>query len=352
MVSCGDERIGFTMNLESFMRMLMRDSLVYDQGVFEIVRTKGNDVAGFIPLDAATIRHSIPTDAEREEGIRRKDDSVAFVQVLADEVKAEWTAMDLAFCVRRPRTNIGVNGYGYPELEDLVRVTTSILHGETYNANNFTHGMHTAGILALKSKMNPRLFKAFRREFYALMSGAYNAKKTPIVQLDPDAKEELQAINLSQSNKDMEFEKWMAYLQKIACAIFQIDPAELGFIYGAEGQTGALSQQGPEARILASKEKGLRPLLRSAQVWLNRWVVKQVDPEYELVFVGLDQQRREAQFEADMKRMKHFMSMNEIRARHDMKPIPPEVDGGAADMILDASYMNTALQLRQMAQMA
>lgn len=351
MVSCGDERIGFELNMESFLRMLMRDSLTYDQATFEVVRTKGKDVAGFVLVDASTVRRAIPTEEERDAGIRRKDDQIAFVQILGDEVVAEWTARDLAFCVRRPRSAIAIQGYGYPELEDLIRVITSILHGETYNANNFTHGMHTAGILALKSKMNPKMFRAFRREFYALMSGAYNAKKTPIVQLDPDAKEELQAINLSQSNRDMEFKEWMAYLQKVACSIYQIDPAELGFVHGAENQTGALSQGGPEARITASKEKGLRPLLRGAQVWLNRWVVSQVDPDFELVFVGLDKARQDAQFEADLKRLKGFMTPNEIRARYDLKPIPPEVDGGAADMILDSSYMNTAMQLRQMAQM-
>ena len=352
MLSCGDERIGYELNLEGFLRMLTRDSLTYDQGCFELVRTRGKDLAGFVPVDSSTIRRAVPTEKERKAGQRVKDETVAFVQVVADDVVAEWSARDFVFGVRRPRSNIHVAGYGCPELEDLIRVTTSLLHAETYNANNFTHGMHAAGILALKSKMNPKLFRAFRREFYSMMSGAYNAKKTPIIQLDPDSKEELQAVNLSQSNREMEFKEWMAYLQKIACAIYQIDPAELGFIYGAEGQSGALTQQGPEGRIVASKEKGLRPLLRALQVWLNRGVVSQIDPDYELVFVGLDHARQEAALESDLKKLKAFMTPNEIRSRYDLKPIPKEVDGGTADLILDSSYLNTATQLLQQQQMA
>ena len=346
MLSCGDERIGFELNLTSFTQMLIRDSLVYDQGNFEIVRTRGGDVAGFIPVDASTIRRAFPGESERDGGIRRKDDTTAFVQVIGQEVVAEWTAKDMAFCIRRPRTKIAAAGYGYPELQELIRTVTSLLHGEMYNSANFTNGMHTAGVLALKSKIGPKGFRAFRREFYAMLSGAHQSRKTPLIQLDPDAKEELQSINLSQSNRDMEFKEWMAYLQKNACAIFQIDPAELGYIYGAEGQSGALNQQGPEARILASKEKGLRPLVRAYFTWLNRWVMQQVDPEYMIVPVGLDQQIRAARFDSDLKKAGVFVTVNEMRTKYGMEPIPEEKDGGAADMIMDPTYVNAVMTLK------
>ena len=350
LVSCGDESLGFEMNLEAFLRQTVRDSMIYDQMCFEVVRTRGNKLAGLVPVDATTIRRAVPSEEEHKRGIRDRGESTAFVQVVRDEVVAEWTAREMAFGVRRPRTRIAVRGYGYPELEDLIRVVTGILHGESYNAGNFTHGMHAAGVLALKSKMGKRLFRAFRRDFYAMMSGAHNARKTPIIQLDPDAKEELQSINFSQNNREMEFKEWMAYLQKMACANFQMDPAELGFIYGAEGQTGALSQGGPADRILASKEKGLHPLLRFVRVMLNRHVVSQLDPAFMLVWVGLDAEKRKARLDQDLQKLKGFMTVNEMRARYDLPKIKPEVDGGAADLVLDSTYMNTAIQMRQMAE--
>ena len=89
------------------------------------------------------------------------------------------------------------------ELEEAAGLITHLLNADIYNAANFTNGISVAGIIAVKSKMNPQLFRSFRREFYQMLSGSANAKKTPLVQLDPDSNEDLKALNLSASNKDM-----------------------------------------------------------------------------------------------------------------------------------------------------
>ena len=187
-----------------------------------------------------------------------------------------------------------IQGYGYPELEELVRVITNLVNAESFNAANFTHGMHVAGILAVKSKMNPSLFRAFRREFYAMLSGAHNAKKTPIIQLDPENKEELQSVNMSQSNRDMEYGQWMSWLLKLATSIYGMDPAELNYVYGPEGQSHQLNQKSPMDRILASKERGLRPLIRSVERWINESVIQRMYPDYCLEFVGFDAKSEDA----------------------------------------------------------
>ena len=337
METCGDgASMGGADSFESFIRMILRDSLTFDQCAFEIVRNRGGEVVGFIPVDASTIRRSAITDEEKREGRRDWEES-AFIQVINGKKVAEWDADSLAFGVRRPRTWVYSRGYGYPELEELVRTVTYLVNAETYNASNFTNGIHVNSILAVKSKMSPQVFRAFRRDFYAMLSGAHQAKRTPILQLDPEANEEVSSVNLGASAEEMGYSTWIGYLTKIASAIYQIDPAELGFVFGAEGVTSALSTGGAGDRLLASKDRGLRPLLRQVQGWINRWIVHPIDPELSIRFVGLDAKTAEAELKNQIDAVSHFKTINEVRADAGLEPLEK---GG--DIILNQTYI-TAL---------
>ncbi len=58
---------------------------------------------------------------------------------------------------------------------------------------------------------------AFRRQWTAQLSGTTGSWKTPVVSV-----EGLEYINVSQSNREMEYEMWMNYLINICCAVYQI----------------------------------------------------------------------------------------------------------------------------------
>ena len=338
--TCGEGyKFGGAWDFESFVRMIIRDSLIYDQACFEIIKNRGGAIIGFIPVDASTIRRASVTEEEKKTGHRDWIDS-AFIQVINGKRVATFDNDQLAFCICRPRTNIVSRGYGFPELEELVKVVTHLVNAETYNASNFTNGIHANSILAIKSKMNPQLFRAFKREFYANLSGPAQAKRTPIIQLDPESQEEIESVNLGATAEEMGYKDWLGYLTKVACSVYQIDPAELGFVFGTEGQTGALTQQGPGARIQASKDKGLYPLLRSVQNWINRHIIHQVNEKYELRFMGLDAETEKEALTSDIQRVSNYMTINEIRAKHGLE----EIEGG--DVILNQAYI-TALGMSQ-----
>jgi hypothetical protein len=345
--TCGDDRIAFDNTFENFLRKIVRDAMIFDQCCFEVVRSRGGKIAGFVAVDAATIRRAKPTDKEKDKG-RRDPAKTAYVQILKGKIRAEFTQQELCFGVRRPRTWMKTGGYGFPELEELARTITNLINAETYNANNFTHGMHSSGILAIKSKMNPQLFRAFRREFYSMLSGVDNAKKTPIIQLDPEAKEEIQSVSLSNTNREMEYSQWMSWLLRIACSVFAISPTELGgnWQYGNEGQTNSLTSGSPGDRITTSKELGLRPLLRSVESWLNRYVIQVMEPDLEIRFEGFDSISEQQKLDNDIKSLRAFRTVNEVRALYDLDPI----DNPIADMVLDPTYVNAAQQAEMMAQ--
>jgi len=343
---CGiDDAIGGTENtFETFLRKVVRDSLIFDQCAFEVMTDRSGNIAGIVPVDASTIRRARLRQEELDAGRRiYRPDGEAWAQILEGKIVAAFSNEELVVGIRRPRTWTKVAGYGYPELEELVGVITNLLNAEGYNAQNFTHGMHTAGILAIKSKMNPQMFRTFRREFYAMLSGAHNAKKTPLVQLDPDAKEELQAVNLSSSNREMEYGQWISWLLRTTCSVYQISPSALGgqWTYGNEGQTNSLATASPVQRVTHSDELGLRPLLRAVEGWLNRGVMRHLDPDYELAFVGFDADSESNQLDLDTKKVRAFMTINEVRARYDL----PALDSDVGDMILDSTYINTAWQM-------
>ena len=337
--TCGDERVTGNLTFESFLRMITRDSLVYDQATFEIIKTRGGKPSAIIPVDSSTIRRATLTEAEIKAG-RRDMKRDGYIQIIDKKKVVTFEQDEMGFGIRRPRSWIKANGYGFPELEELIRVITAILNADMHKANDYSVGLSTAGILAVKSKMNPQLFRSFRREFYAMLSGAQNSRRTPIIQLDPEANEELQSINLNENRNWQDYQQWTSYLLKIACAMFQMDASELGFVFGAEGQSSSMGSMNPEQRIIASKEKGLRPLLRAQQTWLNRWVIHKIDEDFEITFGGLSVKSEADKLEQELKRVKHYMTINEVRARWDLEPL----DTKAADMILDQTYINAVQQ--------
>ena len=125
LVNCGDPNVVGHQTFEGFLRMVTRDSLTFDQCCFEIVYDKKTPVA-FKGVDAATIRRAAPTQEEVDRG-RRDPSSTAFCQVIEDRIVAEFEAHEMAFGVRRPRTEIGSNGYGYPELEEVAPTVVDMM---------------------------------------------------------------------------------------------------------------------------------------------------------------------------------------------------------------------------------
>ena len=310
---------------ETFLRKIVWDSLVYDQACFEVVPDRTGKPALFVAVDAATIRRARPKEGS----------DVAFVQVMnSSEMKvvAEFAPWELAFGVRRPRTAVDLYGYGVPELEELVTVITAFLHGFNYNLRYFEHSGVTKGVLVLLGDMPPEQLRAFRREWYALLTGPENQHRIPIV--NPQGKDaDIKWLSFGQSARDMEYHEWMDWLLKLVAAVYQIDPAEIGFKFGNEGQSHQMFESSAESRVKLSKDKGLRPLLRAIQTWLNKWVVWQLNPDFELHFTGLDSISEEKIVELDAKRVRSYRTVNEIRAEHGLPPI----NGG--DVILDPNWI-------------
>lgn len=348
-LNCGEGDAAHTRDyFEQFIRKAARDRLVVDQVNFERVFTKGGQLHEILAVDSATIRialrkyfddtnplkQSIDTQMVNDRGkgwarVNAPLNEKAFVQVMNGQIMCEYTKDEMAFLVAWPRTEINVAGYGYSEVEQLIQTVTAILFAAEYNRRFFSSGSSPKGVLNVKANMNQGQMDAFKKAWLAQLAGITGAWRTPIVAAEGG----LEFINMQQTNREMEFSKYNDFLIKVACAVYQIAPEEINFSsqMSNNGQ-GAVFESKSELRLKASRDKGLVPLLTFFENAMNREVMRYLDPEYELVFVGLDGGTELDQVELHEKELKNFKTINEVRAENDLEPI----EGG--DIILNSVF--------------
>ena len=337
-------------DFDTFIRKIVRDSLTYDQMCFEVIPDRKGKPAEILAVDAATIRaasENYQADQTWMEMVpNKKNEEVKWVQVVDGTIVSWFTARELAFGVRNPRTNINLQPYGFSELEQLIHQITSHLYAEEYNSKFFSQGGTTKGIINIKSDPNgignKEQLDSFKRQWRAQVNGMTGAWKTPVLQVPQG----IEYINVSQSNREMEFEKWMNYLVNIVCAVYQIDPAEVNFPNngGVSGNGGSVFESSQEVKLKNSKDKGLKPLMRFIESIINKFVVSKFSQDYVFVFTGLDEKSEEEKAELDTKQVKTWRTVNEIRKEHGEKPL----ENG--DIILDPSYLNYIQQKEMAAQ--
>lgn len=337
--NCGYKKDNTRDDFDQFIRKVVRDSLTYDQLTFEVIPDRRGLPAEFLAVDAATIRaasEDFKYDPYMSETAPKSSDEVKYVQVIDGTVVSWFTANELAFGIRNPRTSIYMQPYGFSELEQLITQITSHLYAEEYNSKFFSQGGTTKGIINLKQDpngvMSSQQLESFKRQWRSQVTGMTGAWKTPVVQI-PNG---IEYVNVSQSNREMEFEKWMNYLINIVCAVYQIDPAEVNFPNngGVAGTGGGIFESSNESKLKNSKDKGLRPLLRFIESLINKYIVSRFSEEFVFNFTGIDEKSEDEEADFDAKTVKVYRTVNEIRADHGKEPLPN------GDIILDPSYLN------------
>lgn len=319
-------------DFDTFIRKIVEDSLVYDQMTFECVRNRRGQLESFIASDAATFRiadsyfdkdydnaffqrNGASVWKDRSEfGEKVRGYYPAFVQVYQSAKVNEFYPWELCFGVRNPSTSIYANGYGCSELEELINVVTSMLWSDEYNRRFFSQGSAPKGFFRVKGTNNEASLQQFKQQWQSMITGVMQSWKTPVIEADVDW------IDLQKNNRDMEYTSWIEYLIKISCAVYSIDPSEIGWdISRTDG--GGLFEGSPEQRLKHSKDKGLYPLLKFLQRKLNKYIIEQINPDYELVFSGMNGLTIDEELRMDIDKLNAFMTVNEIREKYEMEPL-------------------------------
>lgn len=305
-------------DFNSFLRKFLSDSLALDQATFENVFSRGQDLIEFIATDGATFRIADSYGEEHNPDFdhrqKVKGYLPAYVQLHHHRIVAEFYPWELGFCVRNPQNSVLSYGYGRSELEDLIQTVTSILNADAYNSNYFKTGSNPKGILKVSGDVNPSRINELRTEWQARMAGVENAHRMPVIEA-----EKLDFISTQTSNKDMEFSKFYEFLIKMVCAVYKMDPGEIGFPMNGSSDSKPLFEGNNESRIKYSRDKGLRPILGFIERVANRYWMPFIDPEWVFEFVGIDAETEAEDREADIKAVQNYAEVNEIRAKRGLK---------------------------------
>ena len=353
---------------ETFLKSIVRDTLTFDQLGFEIVPRRDKIPFEFWATDAATLRIASPDRdtsshfshhwrtpltptlqpgrfdnlyAGERYGDRWPDSNeraASFVQIVNGQIENIYSNDEMAFGVRNPRTDIYIQGYGYGELEQLITIVTSIIYAEEYNRRFFSQGANPKGLLNFKGdNWTPDQLEGFKRQWIAQVAGTENAWKTPITQ-----SEGIEWIDLQRSNQEMGYQGWLEYLIKITCGVYLIDPAEINFdLHGGVQQT-PLFESSQEWKLKASRDRGLKPLLRFIAGLINEYIIDKIDDHFMFEFAGLDELTEQEKHELIKEQIASYKTLNEARRELDL----PEIQGGIGELPLNP----TLVQLLQMQQ--
>lgn len=344
---------------DAALRAMIRDSMTYDRYAVEVVPDRAGRPHHWFPVDGSTIKFAnnrlkdykqlaenflnldlLYPDSKTHAIERQKvldlkpelleKDMYKFVQIIRGKIERAYTPDELKVGIRNITTDIYNNGYGVSELELVVSLVTGHLNAEYYNQAYFTQGFSAKGILHIKAAINRRKLETVRQQWQHMLKGARNAFQTPIFA----GMEDVSWIPLTQNHNDIGFEGWMRYLIKMMCAIYQIDPFEIGIGFKDEGAGGSgLSGDNTKEKMDHSKDKGLYPLLQHVQDFLNENILKPFDDRFVMKFTGVSTEtQKDAVARQDIER-KFKKTVNEVRAEDGLPPLP-----GMDDFIAGPEY--------------
>lgn len=348
LLKCGRGESWSRDDFATFVRKGVDDSLSFDQWNFEVVRDRRGKIFEFVAVDAMTVR--VADSYDDDDYHRNPREEVggyypSYVQVIDSKIHAEFYPWELAFGVRNPVNRLNSNGYGRSELEDMVQVVTSLLWSDEYNRNFFKQGSAPKGILKLKGggtadmmALNSKRIKEFKQAWRAMVAGVHNAWTTPILESD------MEWIDLQKNSRDMEFSSWQEYLIKLSCALYTIDPTEIGFASGNTSNASPMFEGSNEAKLKYSRDKGLKPLLKFLESQINKYIVRQIHPDFVFEFVGFDSITEEEHRKKLMDEVANWKTINEIRKAENLPPIK----GG--DIVLNPTFTGAQQQEAMMQQ--
>lgn len=335
-------------DFQTFVRKIAFDSLTLDQLAFEVVRDKGWNIKKYRAVDASLIRFLDSVDLkqrERLEDYRFKGYLPRFCmtwdeQILINPTTKEpilYYPWELGFGIRNKSSDIRKNGYGTSELEILVELITGVLWSIQYNMNNFSIGSTPKGFINVKNaNISDSNLNEFRQAWSQMMTGVRNAKRTPVINgID------LEWIDLDKSNREMEYQEWAQFLVIMVCSVYRIDPSELGFSF--KNQAQLFGQDGQKARLQHSREKGLKPILIFLENIITKYIVSEIDEDYEFVFTGIEVEDEETQVNLDKTKLESGMvAMQDIFKKYSGREFDPD-----KDIILNQVYQQVQTSKQQ-----
>jgi hypothetical protein len=319
-------------NFDNFLRKVVRDTLTIDAMVWENVPNLKGGLAELWAVDGATIElvasnpvgdgNDLPVYEPITKRGMKDSGEIAYVQKIDGQTVAEYTETELCYAIRNPRTDIYVADFGMSELEVLIEIVTGIMNSIRYNSSYFSDSHLPQGVLEIIGQYKDEHLEAFKRHWKALTSGASGKWAVPVMGLQEG--QGFKFTPFKSSNRDMEFNEFLEFLFNIACAVYQIDPNEVGFKSWTSSNSMSASDN-TEVKIDQSKDKGFVPLMQFLSNTFNSEVIDMIDEDYCFTWIGIDEQDEEAKWNRyKMQIDSGVVTVGEVRKKEDMDELKNE----------------------------
>lgn len=243
--------------------------------------------------------------------------------VSAGMVRREFPWNRMAVMVRNPRTDFFGRGYGFGETESALDLLASMILNLKFRSEYFDNNHIPPAIVTLRGQLagfNDNSLSALRTQL-AMKTGSAGAFfKLLYIGLPPDEKAGLDIHPLRNATgavNEMEYahSDYQA-LMTLLCALFLIDPAEVGFKSDNAGGS-TLQEADPESRFEHSQDKGLVPLMTAIADFFNKHIIQFLNPDFELFWHGLDHNQVENDNAIAQARLALGDTPNEVKDQQD-----------------------------------
>jgi hypothetical protein len=348
--------LGTLDDFRTIITKYVRDRILIDKITWEIERDKKGEACALWVLDGATIMPILPGGfygsvsqvgagisgySKVSELIRQAKlaqiphvEEIAYVQELfygssGGGIVAAFREKDLIYDLSNELNDINLYKQGMSVTEKANLAIVAFINSLTFNSNGLSRGSIPKVAIAMgkDSGFTPEQLEDMQDEWTAnfeAMDGQWNI---PI--LNSDAK----VLPLLQTNRDMEYQKYMEFVGALTCSIMGVDASELGLRLS---QAQAVMSENPDAKMQFSKNRGLKDILAGFTYTINKFIrLSGFEFANDFIFRFNGLSVTDKNFEADLrsKNVKSFKTVNEIRQENDLKPI----EGG--DIILDSVFL-------------
>lgn len=233
-------------DFKMFIDKIIEDLMVFDAIVLWKDKLFKGDIAELMPVDAATIRIKITQD-----GTLPEPPEAAFQQIIKGTVYGEYSTDEMIYKMMNPRNN---TPYGLSPLESLMIGVDSALRSQLYNASILAEGSVPEGFFALPDDWSAEQIKDYQMWFDAMMAG--NPKFQSRIKFMPGGKGVgYMPTKKPEDMKFIEFEKWLLIK---TCAMFDVQPQDIGFIENVNYSNSQTQQQLGSQRGLVPTAKFIK----------------------------------------------------------------------------------------------
>lgn len=320
-------------NFRTFVDKILEDMLVFDGIVLWKDVTFGGQIEGLLNVDASTIRIKVA-----EDGTLPLPPEAAYVQMINGQVHEKYTLDEMYYRIMNPRTN---TPYGLSPLESLIIGVDSALRSQLYNLSLLSDGNVPEGFFTLPKDWDSDNIKEFQTWFDAMLAG--NPMKVTRLKFMPDGK-----YFPTKKPADMqfiEFEKWL--LMK-TCAMFDVQPSDIGF-------TDMVNKSTSDSQQELGMERGLVP----TALFLKELFDEIIEQDFGLVdlqfeWVGLQATDVDFELKRNESMLKNgAMTIDEWRTQQGMEPFNlestqnPMIHTGNGPVMLEGITMEAEEQKRE-----